>query len=117
MIQDYAHRYTLVMGGGRQRVSSRDETVFGWSGLLWKVSGVMVVVLMLIGMVFSYWIGWQIRNGLGELAQSQTIYQRFSGLRNKMEVRHGNLLALENFEVAAGEFGLYQPKDRQVRHP
>ncbi|MCK5544994.1 MAG: hypothetical protein KAI35_07240 [Desulfobulbaceae bacterium] len=116
MIQDYAHRYTLVMGE-MQRVSSRDETGFGRSGLLWKVSGVMVVVLMVIGMVFSYWIGWQIRSGLGELAQSQTIYQKFSGLKNEMEVRRGNLLALENFEVTAGEFGLYRPTDRQVRYP
>jgi len=116
MIQDYAHRYTLVMGE-RQRVSSRDETGSGRSGLLWKASGVMVIVLMLIGMVFSYWIGWQIRSGLGELAQSRTIYQKFSGLKKEMEVRRDNLLALENFQARAGEFGLYRPTDRQVRYP
>ncbi|MCK5322676.1 MAG: hypothetical protein KAJ45_00975 [Desulfobulbaceae bacterium] len=116
MIQDYAHRYTLVMGE-MQRVSPRDETGSGRSGLLWKVSGIMVVVLMVIGMVFSYWIGWQIRSGLGELTQNRMIYHEFSGVKKEMEAHRGNLLALENFEATAGEFGLYKPTNKHLRYP
>ncbi|MEA2083215.1 MAG: hypothetical protein U9O82_03025 [Thermodesulfobacteriota bacterium] len=116
MIQDYAHRYTLVMGE-RQKVSYQDKTGFNRSGLFWKVSGVTVVVLLLFGMVFSYWIGGQIRSGLGELTRNRMIYHKFSGLKKEMVVHRGNLLALENFEATAGELGLYQPTDEQIRYP
>ena len=116
MIQDYAHRYTLVMGE-RQKVSSRDKTDSNLNGLFWKVSGVTVVGLLFFGMIFSYWIGGQIRSGLGELTRNRMIYHKFSGLKKEMEIHRGNLLAMENFEATAGEFGLYKPTDEQIRYP
>ena len=116
MIQDYAHRYTLVMGE-RQKVSARDKTDSNSYGLFWKVSGVTVVGLLFLGMIFSYWIGDQIRSGLGELTQNRMIYHEFSGVKKEMEAHRGNLLALENFEATAGEFGLYKPTNEQIRYP
>ncbi|MEA1935075.1 MAG: hypothetical protein U9N60_11760 [Thermodesulfobacteriota bacterium] len=116
MIQDYANRYSFVMGE-RQKVSARDKTDSNLHGLFWKVSGVTVIGLLFLGMVFSYWIGGQIRSGLGELTQNRMIHHKISGVKKEMEIHRGNLLALENFEVTAGEFGLYKPTNEQIRYP
>ncbi len=116
MFQDYAHRYASVTGG-RQRVLPREEAGSKENSLFWKVSGIAITVLMILGLVASYWVGWKIRNGLTELARKQTINQTFSGLNKEVMLHRSNLLALENFEVTAGKLGLYQPTERQVKYP
>ena len=116
MIRDYSSRYPSVVQE-KQKVYGRRPAGPDGKGRVTKIIGLIVTVAMILGIAMSFWFGWLVRNGLDELAQSQTRRHELITSNEKLVAQRDNLLSREKIGAVAKDLGLYPPSAKQIRRP
>jgi hypothetical protein len=116
-VKDYGPKYQQE-GGKRQKIVRRGSGR-GGQGVgrtwLWRATGVLAMVVMAIGMVFSLWFGYRINHGLDELAARQNRRAELEERHGRLQQQRDVLLSTERFQAAARKVGLYPPAAEQVK--
>ena len=115
-MKDYGPQYQNA-AGKRQNVVRRETGHGGRSGRnwLWRATGVLATVVMVIGVGVSLWFGYQINSGLDELAIRQHRRGELQELHGRLEQERDKLLTEERIQPAARKMGLYPPAAEQVK--
>ena len=116
MMQDYSKRYSPLVGG-KQKVGGRDIGTTDGGGRLWKASGMIISIAMVLGVVASFWFGWLINNGLNELSRSEETRVELTNINNNLMAKRDQLLVSERIEEKGKKIGLYPPTSSQQRRP
>jgi hypothetical protein len=88
------------------------------SSWLLKMTGMLVVTAMVLGLITSFWLSWNIRRSLAELSANSKIREELVSMNNSLMARRTAYLAKDNFEtIAAAKLDLYQPAAGQSRRP
>ncbi|MBU0730689.1 MAG: hypothetical protein KKE17_13665 [Proteobacteria bacterium] len=104
MIQDYSGRYSQFHQ--RQNVVFRKTGTFIADGRFSRIAGLVITVVMVFGVIASFWLGRQIDSGLQELSQNGKLNQELRLERNKLISKQNVLSAKENIEKEALKLGL-----------
>ncbi len=81
----------------------------------WKLTGLLVVVATIIGILGSLWFSWKIRSGLDDLARAQERGNELQQVSLLLYEDEKNFFSKERIEdVAADQLALYPPKERSL---
>lgn len=106
MITDYSRKYKNgPIGSKGKKGAGGPPSAGGW---FWKLSGIVVVLATLTGLVGGFWFAWRIRNGLDDLAREMERKKELTRENAHLQSSANVLLARERVEkIAAAELDLY----------
>lgn len=116
MIANHPRRYVSGLGG-LQNVAVRREVREQRTERVFRMSGVVIVTVMILSVMASIWYGWRIGKGLGDLAWQRQEFTRNTGLNRELAGRRDDLLAPKMIVRKAAVLGLFPPSPKQVRTP
>ena len=116
MIHDYSYSRRLV-GGGRQKVAGKGPIRREARIWMWKTLGLVITSAMVLGVIASFWFGWNIRNGLDDLARHDEIRRKLVHLNTNLIARRDDLLVRERVEAVVKDMGLRTLSPDQIRWP
>jgi len=94
----------LVRKQGK-RGSGQKLPLGGW---FWKLTGVIIVMVTLVGMAGGYWFSWSIRRGLDGLTRVQGEKHALLQVSSNLQKQRAQLLDRKRIEtVAAAKLSLY----------
>jgi len=106
MAARFSSRYKPGIGTRLGKKSSGQKLTLG--GWFWKLTGMVIVMVTLVGMAGSYWFSWSIRRGLDGLTRVQGEKHALLQVSRNLQSQKGQLLDRKRIEtVAAAKLSLY----------
>lgn len=113
---NYAKQYASVINGRRQ-ITRGSYVALQGVGNIPKITAVLVVTAMLLGVLGSMGFGWLIQARLNDLAVSNHKQMELTVLNNKLTTQRNYLLSEARIVDAVQRSGLYLPTSGQIRRP
>jgi len=106
MVGQFSSRYKPGIGRKQGKKSSGQNLTLG--GWFWKLTGVVIVMVTLVGMAGGYWFSWSIRRGLDGLTREQGEKHALQQVSSNLQKQREQLLDRKRIEtVAAVKLSLY----------
>ena len=83
--------------------------------LFWKLTGLLIIVATLVGLVGSFWFAWKIRNNLDNLAREQEKSLDLRQASRFLQDEEKEFFSQTRIEtVAEAELSLYPPSEKYL---
>lgn len=122
MFKDYSGSFIMANNRNKIKTSKRnsfsDSTkIFPANKLMWKTTGAMLLVTLVIGISSTIWYGLQVQVALDQIGNNKAINNKLHNENRLLIAQRDLMLTQDQMEAIAQKIGLRSPAKSQIRYP
>ena len=122
MFKDYSGSFIMANGRNKIKTSKRkpfsaSTKIFPATKLMWKTTGAMLLVTLVIGISSTIWYGLQVQVALDQIGNNKAITNKLHNENRLLIAQRDLMLTQDQMEAVAQKIGLRSPAKSQIRYP